>query len=143
MRLHIALNGVDIEAYGLVALDGTLNALMKRPSYKKAVTNDNAAIDGTMILASPSVRRVDKRSLTIPFFLRSVSLIDLQQELENLEKILIEGKDKTGINEMYVAELDRTYRLYYESMSSYSNFDLEGKTTITLKFMEINPNNNK
>lgn len=143
MRLHIALNGVDIEAYGLVALDGTLNALMKRPSYKKAVTNDNAAIDGTMILASPSARRVDKRSLTIPFFLRSVSLIDLQQELENLEKILIEGKDKTGINEMYVAELDRTYRLYYESMSNYKNFDLDGKTVVSLKFIEINPYNNK
>lgn len=143
MRLHISLNGNDIEMYHLTALDGTLNALMKPTTYKKAVTNENAAVDGTMILSSPSVRKVDKREVSLPFLLRSVSLVDLQQELDNLAAVLVAGKDNTGINELYVYELNRCYRLYYVSMSSYANFGLEGYARVTLKFTEINPTNNK
>lgn len=143
MRLHIALNGNDIEMYHLTALDGTLNALMKPATYKKAVTNENAAVDGTMILSAPSVRKVDKRTISLPFLLRSVSLVDLQQELDNLAAVLVAGKDNTGINELYVHELNRCYRLYYDSMSSYANFGLDGYARVTLKFTEINPTNNK
>ena len=143
MRLHIALNGNDIEMYHLTALDGTLNALMKPAAYKKAVTNENAAVDGTMILSAPSVRKVDKRTISLPFLLRSVSLVDLQQELDNLAAVLVAGKDNTGINELYVHELNRCYRLYYDSMSSYANFGLDGYARVTLKFTEINPTNNK
>lgn len=143
MRLHIALNGNDIEMYHLTALDGTLNALMKPAAYKKAVTNENASVDGTMILSAPSVRKVDKRTISLPFLLRSVSLVDLQQELDNLAKVLVAGKDNTGINELYVHELNRCYRLYYDSMSSYTNFGLDGCARVTLKFTEINPINNK
>ena len=143
MRLHVALNGNDIEMYHLTALDGTLEALMKPTAYKKAVTNDNSAVDGTMILANPASRKVDKRTLTLPFLLRSVSLVDLQREIENLTQVLVNGKDGTGINELYVTELDRCYRLYYDSMSSYENFGLEGSAKIFLKFTEINPTNNQ
>lgn len=143
MRLHISLNGNDIEMYHLTALDGTLNALMKPATYKKAVTNENAAVDGTMILSAPSVRKIDKRTISIPFLLRSVSLVDLQQELDNLAAVLVAGKDNTGINELYVQELNRCYRLYYDSMSSYANFGLDGYARVTLKFTEINPTNNK
>ena len=143
MKLHIALNGNDIEMYHLTALDGTLNALMKPATYKKAVTNENAAVDGTMILSAPSVRKKDKRTISMPFLLRSVSLVDLQQELDNLAAVLVAGKDNTGINELYVQELNRCYRLYYDSMSSYANFGLDGYARVTLKFTEINPTNNK
>ena len=143
MRLHISLNGNDIEMYHLTALDGTLNALMKPATYKKAVTNENAAVDGTMILSAPSVRKVDKRTISIPFLLRSVSLVNLQQELDNLAAVLVAGKNNTGINELYVHELNRCYRLYYDSMSSYANFGLDGYARVTLKFTEINPTNNK
>ena len=143
MRLHISLNGNDIEMYHLTALDGTLNALMKPATYKKAVTNENAAVDGAMILSAPSVRKVDKRIISIPFLLRSVSLVDLQQDLDNLAALLVAGKDNTGINELYVNELNRCYRLYYDSMSSYANFGHDGYARVTLKFTEINPKNNR
>ena len=141
MRLHIALNGNDIEMYHLTALDGTLNALMKPTAYKKMVTNENAAMDGTSILSEPSARRRDKRSVSIPFLLRSTSLEDLQVEIQNLETILVRGKNGTGINELFVQELNQCFRLYYENMSSYSNFGLDGAARITLKFTEPNPNN--
>lgn len=143
MTLHIALNGKDINAYKLTALEGTLNALMKPATYKKAASNENAAVDGTMLLSSPNARKLDKRTFSIPFLLRSVSLIDLQQEIDNLAEVLVKGKDNTGINELYVTELNRCYRLYYEGMSSYANFGLDGYAMVTLKFTEINPANNK
>lgn len=141
MRLRIALNGNDIEQYHLVALDGTLNALMKPAAYKKAVVNENAAVDGTMVLSNPAMRKVEKRTISIPFFLRAVSLVDLQKEIENLSEMLVNGKDGTGINELLVVELNRCYRLYYDSISFYSNFDLEGKAFVTIKFTEYNPKN--
>lgn len=139
MRLHIALNGKDIEGLGLVALDGTLNALMKPAAFKKAVINENAAVDGTMVLSLPSTRKREKKSVTLPFFLRSTSLVDIQKELHNIEEELVNGMNGTGINELRVAELDQTYRLYYESMTSYTNFALDGRATIMLKFTEYVP----
>lgn len=141
MRLHIALNGNDIEMYHLTALEGTLNALIKPSAYKKMVTNENAAMDGTNILSEPSVRKREKNSISLSFLLRSTSLVDLQQEIKNLEAELVNGKNGTGINELYVAELNQCYRLYYENMSSYSNFGLDGAARVTLKFTEPNPNN--
>jgi hypothetical protein len=141
MRLHISLNGKDISEWHLTALDGTLNTLIKPSAYKKMVTNENAAMDGTSILSEPSVRKREKNSISLPFLLRSTSLVDLQQDIKNLEAELVRGKNGIGINELYVAELNQCYRLYYESMSSYSNFGLDGAARITLKFTEPNPNN--
>lgn len=141
MRLHISLNGNDISSYNLTALNGTLDVLMSPCSYKKAVTNENMAMDGTVVLSSPNKRRVDKRTISIPFLLRSASLVDLQRDLDNLGKILVNGKDGSGINEIYVQELEQYYRLFYEGMTSYSNFGLDGAARVTIKFTEINPNN--
>lgn len=141
MRLHISLNGNDIDKYHLTALDGTLNALMTPATYKKAVTNENAAVDGTMILSNPAFRMVEKRTVSIPFLFRSVSIVDLQRELDNLAQVLVAGKENSGINELYVHELNKCYRLFYEGMSTYSNFGLDGVARVTLKFTEPNPNN--
>jgi hypothetical protein len=141
MRLNISINGKDIAGMGLTALDGTLNALMKPSAYKKAVTNENAAMHGTTILSTPSLRRKDKQTISIPFLLRADSLIDLNKQIGNIESELVKGANGSGVNELYVAELDSTYRLYYDSMSSYANFGLEGAARVTIKFTEINPNN--
>lgn len=142
MRLNILLNGNDIEKkYHLTALDGTLNALMKPATYKKVVSNTNASIDGEIILSKPSSRKRAKNTISLPFLLRSTSLVDLQKEIQNIEHVLVQGKNGTGINELYVSDLGMCYRLYYESMSSYTNFGLDGAARITLKFIEPDPTN--
>lgn len=139
MRLHISFNGKDISLYHLEALDGTLNAFIKPTTFKKAVTNDNAAADGTQVLSSPSVRKKASRTLSVPFFLKVDSLVDLPKAIEFLEQALVSGYENTGINHVYVAELDTTYKLYYDSMPSYTNFGLDGAARITIKFTEYNP----
>lgn len=139
MRLHIALNGNDIEKYHLVALDGTLNTFMKPAGFKKAVTNENAAADGTQVLSAPRLRKRANQSLNLMFLLKSTSLVDLPREIAAIEQELINGKDNTGINYFYVHELDTTYKLYYDGMNTYENFGLEGSAIISLKFTEYNP----
>lgn len=145
MKLHISLNGNDIARYNLTALDGTLNALMKPVAYKALVTNDNAASHGISVIATPAKRRVAKQDLSIPFLMRAASVVDLQRELDNLATVLVNGKyngsSPSGVNELYIAELNRTYRLVYVGVSSYSNFGLDGRALVTLKFTEPNPNN--
>lgn len=145
MKLHISLNGYDIEKYHLTALDGTLNALMKPAAYKTLVTNDNAASHGVSVIATPSKRRFAKQDLSIPFLIRATSVADLQNAIDNLTSVLTNGKyngsSPTGVNELYVSELNRTYRLVFISVASYANFGLNGKALVTLKFTEPNPNN--
>lgn len=141
MNLHISLNGKDLAELNLTALDGILNALMKPSAYKKYASNGNAAINGERILSAPTSRMKDKRTISLPFLLQSTSLIDLQREIDNLEAELVAGKNGTGINELVVRELGQCYRLYYESMSSYTNFGLDGAAMLSIKFVEPNPTN--
>lgn len=145
MKLHISLNGYDIAKYHLTALDGTLNVLMKPAAYKALTTNDNAASHGVSVIATPSKRRVAKQDLSIPFLLRAASVVDLQREIDNLTTVLVNGKyignSPSGVNELHVAELNKTYRLVYVSISSYANFGLNGYAKVSIKFTEPNPNN--
>lgn len=141
MNLHISLNGKDLAAMNLTALDGILNTLMKPSTYKKYASNGNASINGERILSAPTSRMKDKRTVSLPFLLQSTSLIDLQRDIDNLEAELVKGVNGTGINELVVRELGVCYRLYYESMSSYTNFGLDGAAKLSIKFVEPNPAN--
>lgn len=139
MKLHISFNGKDINLFHLEALDGTLNALMKPTEYKKPITNENAAADGAQVLSAPSVRKKASRTVSMPFLLRVDSLVDIPKALEYLEQELVNGYEMTGINHVYVAELDTTYKLYYSNVASYTNFGLDGAARVTIKFTEYNP----
>lgn len=141
MNLHISLNGKDIAAFHLEELQGTLDALMKPAAYKKYTSNTSAAMHGERILTEPSARMKDKRTVSVPFLLRSTSLIDLQREIDALEEELVNGKNGSGINELSVRETGCCYRLFYESMSSYTNFGLDGAAKLSIKFVEPNPKN--
>ena len=137
MRLHVALNGRDIDEYDIVPLEGFLNALLKPAGLKKLVTNSNSAFDGVIPVINGNRKR-DKRNVTLNFFLRASSLIDKRRCVENLEEKLIAGKDNSGINELYVHELGQCYRLIYEGVQTY-NAVCEDKVIIAVKFTEYCP----
>ncbi len=141
MKVRLSLNGKDIEAYNLVALDGTLNTLLKPAAPKKLITNENSAINGVMVVSTPSKRRVDKQDISLSFLIGSTSLIDLRRDIDTLTQVLIAGKNNSGVNELVLPELEQCYRLIYSSISSYANFGLDGKAKITIKFTEPNPAN--
>lgn len=133
------LNGDDISKYKMYALQGALNTLMAPPPLKKLVTNENASINGTMVIADPSSRKVDKHDINLMFEIKSSSIIDLQRDIDKIDTMLRLGKDNTGINELYVPTLERTYRLVYNKMSKYGVFGLGGKAIVTINFTEPDP----
>lgn len=141
MILRMQLNGKDIAEYNLTPLDGCLQAFLKPADYKALQTNDNAAIHGTNVLSAPQKRRMAKRDITLPFLLRSTSFVDLQRDLDTLVGQLINGKNNSGVNEIYLPLLDKYYRLVYVGADKYNNFGMRGCATLYLKFTEPNPNN--
>lgn len=154
-RPLIMLNGKDIAAYNLTPLDGTIATILKPASYKKLITNDNAYINGTMAISTPANRRIDKQDLSLSFLLRSLSMTDLQRQIQQLEKALINGVQQdgndTGINELVLheykvqkddgTESSMCLRLIYVGMSKCTPWFPYGQAIVTLKFTEPNPDN--
>lgn len=136
MRTNISINGKDIAEYGLTWLDGNLKILMKPAGFKKLTTNSNAAFDGVIPVITANRKR-DSRTITLNFYIKSQSLIDMQRDIDNLEALLTTGTGG-GINELYVAELGQCYRLIYEGIISY-NSNVTDKAIIGIKFMEFCP----
>ncbi|MCM1361761.1 MAG: hypothetical protein NC235_07650 [Clostridiales bacterium] len=142
-QIRMALNGKDLVAYNLIPLQGCIATLISPPTYKKLATNDNAALHGSTVLSSPTNRWLDKRDISLSFLLRSPSFVDLQRNIDNLVDVLVNGVNKSGVNELYVPALEKTYRLVFVSIDRYTNFGLCGDATINIKFTEPNPNNRK
>ena len=145
MRVVMSINDHDIEEFGLTASEGTLNALMKPAPFKKMTSNKNSSTHGSSYISSPDSRYKDERSFALPFYLRGESLIDTQRRLDNLVQFLIDGQmensRQTGINEVYVPALEKTYRLIYDDTSKFSLFTTDGGVLISIKFIEFDPSN--
>lgn len=143
MKVRMGLNGADIEQYHLQSLEGNLEVLMKPAPIKSIVTNANDSINGVMVVTTPTSTKVDKREILLKFKITSNSIIDLQRELDGLQTTLINGVDyggsPSGINELYVPLLGKTFRLKFVSFDKYSNFGLDGKAIIVIKFLEPDP----
>lgn len=140
MVLHISINDKDISAYGLIAIEGTLNAFMTPPTLKKLVKNENSAINGTQYVAISS-RKVNERTFNVPFLMKSPSLIDQQRNIKKLSEELEHGVDGIGINKVFVKELETTYYLIYDDYTNFSCFGTDGDCRINIKFIEPNPKN--
>ena len=135
--MHVSINGKDISEFGIVPLDGFINALLKPAGFKKLVTNSNAAFDGVIPVVS-GARKRNSRNVTLNFLLRSTSLVDIQRDIDALESELSSGLSNSGITELYVSELDKYYHFVYDGMTSYKGVSGE-KTIIALKFVEYCP----
>ena len=143
----IALNGKDIRGYYLSPLEGTIATLMAPPKYKKLVSNDSSFIHGTMLLCNPANRKLDKRDVSLSFFLYSPSQADLKRRLDNLVELLTngvkddEGEHYTGVNLFSLLEYGICMRLVFQEVSKFTPWFPQGHAVITIKFTEPNPNN--
>lgn len=90
-------------------------------------------------MALTANRKVDKREISLPFFLSTDSLSDINETLEDLQTLLIAGLNNTGINELDFINIDRKFKLVYNGFSKYSTFDYGGKANVTIKFVELKP----
>lgn len=133
MDIRIYFNNKPISDWKLKPLKGVLNALTTPPKSKTVVYNDNASIDGSRVVNVP--RKVQKRNVNLPMIMQCSSL----SELEQYKELLIQELTSTNEVEVSVTEIGCTYYLKFLDLDKYSNFDNEGKATITLNFVELNP----
>lgn len=142
MYVSMFINGNDISQYGLIALEGTIAALIKPNTYKDLPKNENLSMHGTVIFANPSLRKVKQRDVTLPFLFQSSSLYAMQRALNALRDDLINGTED-GVNEIYIPAIGTRFYLIFNSMPAFAHFgDLRnGMAKISIKFTEPNPNN--
>jgi hypothetical protein len=114
--------------------DKTLKGIRTHALYPY---NENASIDGAIAVDVP--RRVQKRNVSIPFIMQESSLVNLEIVKAELEKELSSVHEV----EVEVEELGTIFYLKYLDMDKYSNFDNQGKATLTLNFVELNPTRRK
>lgn len=135
--MEILFNNKPISTWKLIALKGTLNALTTPAKAKTIQYNENASINGAIAVDVP--RRVQKRNVSMPFIMQESSLINLEIMKTELEKELSSVHEV----EVEVKELGTIFYLKYIDMDKYSNFDNQGKATLTLNFVELNPTRRK
>ena len=138
--MTITINNVNVKTtYGVIPLRGTLDALMKPYSMKKVSAVSSAAVDGDISVSIPAMRKAASRYVSIPFKVNGSSIADLDGKITAFISFLRNGYGNQGINNLKVIELNKTYRLMYDSADRYSNFSDSGCCTLTVKFYEPNP----
>lgn len=133
------INGVDISTLGLQELSGTLESLLKPCSAKKIVTNGNSSLNG--VVAFVLDRKVDKRDVTLSFYLKANNLANMHTQLEYIEKFLLLGDQRTGINVVEFTGISSKFHLVYENASKFNTFGDSGRCVVSFKFTEPNPRN--
>lgn len=142
----MCLNGRDIEEWGLTPWEGTYQTLMKPAPMKDLTKNENSSVHGTMLITTPSARRYKAQDMSLMFYIDAKNIVDLDRRVQQLSADLVNGKkvngSYTGVNELTIPELGRTYRLTFNNqIEKFSVFGLTGAATISIKFHEPNPNN--
>ncbi len=145
MRVQMRINGKDAGGLGLTCNEGTLNALMKPAQFKKMISNQNSSAHGTSYLTDPSKRFLAEQDIAIPVYLRAESLIDTQRRMDDLVEFLKNGVESnsgyTGINEIYVPCIEKTFRLIYKDITKFGLFSIDGGVLMSIKFTEFDPSN--
>ena len=131
MNGMVTINGTDIKEYGATLLAGSYNSLLMPGAQKKYLQNDNRQEDGTSVLVDNP--RMAERNATAKFLIKGAT----QEEfLANYEAFL--GAIMVGWVNLYVEDLNATYKLLYASCTSYSHYMLNA-CLVTITFREPNP----
>lgn len=112
--------------WGVVLTDGSYSSLLGQEQMKPYATNESRSIDGKMVnFKNP---RVESRKITLTFhFVKGVF-----PNFDNFFNTL-----KSGQVNLNVPELNKTYRLLYESRTSVTY--LKDLASVTVRFDEPNP----
>lgn len=125
---------VDLNSYGVTLVRGWREALLTPTGVKSFVTNDNRLDHGVSVIAKAKNTKMDKRDVSISFFLEGSDESDYLQKYETfLNKIAYNGQIC-----LKVPCLKRVFKLVYSSCSKYGDYGLK-RSNFTLKLTEYNP----
>jgi hypothetical protein len=126
---------VDLNEYGIILVRGWREALLTPTGVKSFVTNDNRLEHGITVIANPKNTKMDKRDVSISFFLEGSDESDYLQKYENfLNKIAYNGQIC-----LKVPSLKKVFKFVYSSCTKYGDYGLK-RSNFTLKLTEYNPN---
>ena len=135
----ITINGTDITTLGVSLEKGSYAALLLPAPLKEFVENEDPTKHGTEVLTKKSdgtsLARISERDVTLTFLITGESQADFMTKYATFTALL-QGGD---IN-LYVPDLERTFRLIYSSSTQYDNFRLKA-CKLAVKFREPNPAN--
>lgn len=126
---------VDLDTFGITLVRGWREALLTPAPVKSYVTNSSRLEDGERIIALSENAKMDKRDVSISFFMEGNSQEDYLAKYEAfLNKIAYSGQFC-----LKIPVLHRIYKLVYSSCSQFGDYGLK-RGKFTLKFTESNPN---
>lgn len=141
MKHTIYINGIEAyNRWGLIARDGFISDLLKPANPKAYINNTAADIDGTEVDAR--YRKIDGRSFSVLVYMKADNLADFIANSNDLERVLIEGINGTGITELSVlGQVEMTFRCVYENYATYNPLNDSGKALLSISFYEPNVRN--
>lgn len=125
----------DLDTFGVTLIRGWREALLTPAAVKSFVTNDSRLEHGQSVIATSEYAKMDKRDVSISFFLEGFSQDDYLNKYESfLQKIAYSGQIS-----FKVPCLKRVFKLVYSQCSQFGDYGLT-KGKFTIKFTEYNPN---
>lgn len=135
MNNDVLINNVPIKRYGAVACRGFYEALLTPPSVKPYITNSSRLENGTRVVATEAMAKVESRQLSLSFFIEGEDTDDYLAKYARFMQAISAGEI-----ELKVERLNRVYKLVYTSSSQYGDYGVK-RGKFVLKFTEHNPAN--
>jgi len=124
----ILLDDIDVfDTYGVFAIRGSLDALVKMPTMKAPTSVSLIDQNGEMVFLQN--RKVDNEDMALTFLLSGFSVEEMWRKRDALAAHL--KADTTTGNKLYVRALDRYFTIYYKGCSS-AKFYQNGKKRIEM-----------
>lgn len=131
----MTINGKTLKDLGIIPLKGAEDNLFGKIERKELVYNDNRMMDGSRaVTVNRKVKR--RENISVPFHIVAVSRTECLRKLEQLDAMLGDGVDGSGINEVVL--LEQKLRLVYTGFSTLKMWK-RGRATVNFIFTELNP----
>lgn len=132
---EITINGYTLSGLGVTLLEGSYASLLTPPQMKDWVSNDDPRKDGVEYI-EPSVTAVKERNVNLYFHVAGATKDEFLARYNTFVGMLM-----GGMVVLNIPDLQRVYRLKYESCTSFDHFNLT-MCKVAVKFTEPNPKYN-
>lgn len=133
----ITINDIPISSLGVSLEKGSYAALLTPAGLKDFIDNNDPTKDGTEVLTKKadgtSLARIAERDIQLTFLIIGDDVADFMAKYTNFVAMLHGG----DIN-LYVPELNSTFRLIYRNSTKFDNYRLKA-CKLAVKFREPNP----
>lgn len=137
--VDITINGKRLSDMGVSLNRGGYAALMIPSPLKEWIENEDPRKNGTDVIThidgKPACPMLKERDVTLTFFISGDDEADFLSKYTAFTELLY-----SGIIDLYVPDLNKTYHLLYSNSTQYDNYLMKA-CRLSVKFREPNPAN--